>query len=570
MDIRPNYLPSNPLQQSMLAINTPHLFPPQQQPPPSQLGQQQPSSAPSHMGMLPNGATPNPPLGMLSSAQPSPASNNYQLQLQQANQQRRQQQIHQQALSQGLTTPNPAGPPHVNGIAHNALPMSFPSNPLLPQNTLRRVPSQPLGQPPTSHLSGMHPNPPVVGAMPTMGGMTMNPQGSLPSQHVRPQQPIRMQQQPLPMQGPSHIAQDFLTRQTHLQNNVGLPSNMVRAASAQSLLGGLAQPSTVSQSHPGMMPPSMQNPPFQNAIPMSHSPPSSQLASSPRAPNAQGNLSSNLPPPGPGTPAQSGANRSRMTPDNAMFFQNSQMAHSIAHSSTRHPTGGTQFAFAQPSTPPGQLGNMSQPMVTGSIGTPSQQNRTALMATPAQAFERMNQGGEPFHSIPSRPPSQHAPSPHFPLPHPQPQQPPQTPAHSLHSSPQQPDHQMQGQRPQSQPQVMQPQSPRAAASRTPHTPQASLPNAGATLAASTRANPTLPGQSLGASPSSVQMPSTPTIPTQVSNRPSANNTSANVPVTPTSAPQVPDGVMLHSDPATQSSSVTPARPMLSNMFVLLS
>ncbi|TCD69169.1 hypothetical protein EIP91_008465 [Steccherinum ochraceum] len=579
MNVRPDLLRQNPMNhvpQGLLAMNGPHLFQ-QQQPQPPQLGQQAPQSAPPHMGLMPNGPTQNPSLGMLSSAQNSQASNNqavYQLQLAQAANQRRQQQQQHLALSaQGLAPQTAPGPPHVNGINHNQLQNMQFGNPMMQQNPLRRVPSQPLGQAAGSHMPGMHSNQPVVGGIPPMGGM-MNPQAGMPSQQLRSQvsQPqMRMQsqhQQQLSMQGHP----DFLGGRG-MQGNVGLPGNMTRATSAQAtqqLLGGMSQSPSVPQQHPGLMQQgSMQNPSFQGSLSMAHNQPQPQLANSPRASHAQGNMSSSSSPPN-GAAQQAGGNRTRMTPDNAMFFQNPQMSHPMSHNPSRMSTGNPPFNFAPSSTPPAHLGD-----IPTSLGSAGQVGRAGLM-TPAQAFQEMNQGGDHFpfaHSIssgPPRPPSQHAPHPHFPMPSSQPPQRPQpspVPGQNLHASAQQPEsqmHQMQPHRNQSPAQVAQSQSPQAGPSQTPRSTQTPLPSNPPGSGPGPR-SATLSGHgSAGASPSAAPAPSTPTQAPAVPPRQPSTVPAPNVPTSSSNGLQTVDGPGGLSASQTNPA-LAPPRPTLGNM-----
>ncbi|KAH8106352.1 LIM-domain binding protein-domain-containing protein [Cristinia sonorae] len=586
MNVRPDLLRNNMshIPPSILTMNTPHLFPPQQQQP-SQLAQQQqqPTAPPPHMGLLQNGPNQAPSLGLLPSSQPNPVGNNqalYQLQIQQA--QRRQQQMHQQAIPQGLN-PQSASGPHVNGISHNQVP-GMPFSNAMMQPSLRRVPSQPLGQSPPSHLPGMHPNQPVVGGMPSMGGIPMNSQGGLSSQQqqqqlrqVQQQQQMRMQQQqqPLPMQGQAHMSPDFLHRQSHMQSSVGLQSNMARTAPTQQLLGGLAQSSNAPQSHPGMMQQSMQNPTFQNPLQMNHPQPPSQLGSSPRAPNAQSNIPPSLSSANPGAPPQSATARTRMTPDNALFFQNPQIPHSISHNAHRLTAGNNQFAFAPSSTPPTTLGDISQSMSAAPLGTSGPTSRTGLMTTPAQAFEQMNQGADHFpftHPIaaPSQNLSQHPQNPHFMMQTQGPSQ-RQQPTQSLQSSPRQPVAHMPTQRPHSQPQrphsqpqrpQSQPQgvsSPQAGPSRTPRTSQTTLP--GNTAGAGSRPSAQPPS---GSSPPSSQAPPTPTQAARTASRQSHVTPNTGVPVAATpggSQPADAHSSAQQSQSAQPVPAVGPPRPL---------
>ncbi|THH32168.1 hypothetical protein EUX98_g2035 [Antrodiella citrinella] len=118
MNSRPDIFRHNSMnhlsQGNILTMNTPHLFPQQQQQQqPSQLGQQQQQPAPPpHMGLLQPGPASNPSLGLLPTGQPSGASNQaavYQLQMQQANHQRRQQQMHQAMSAQAMGGQNASG-----------------------------------------------------------------------------------------------------------------------------------------------------------------------------------------------------------------------------------------------------------------------------------------------------------------------------------------------------------------------------------------------------------------------------------------------------------------------------
>ncbi|KAL4241490.1 hypothetical protein ABKN59_000053 [Abortiporus biennis] len=533
--------------QGMLMNNGPFLPPQQQQQSPPQ--GQQPQSQQQHMTLLQNNPTAsNPNMGLLASAQTNPAAAaaNYQLQMAQANQQRQNQRgLFQQ---QGLNPQVAAGPSHVNGIPHPQLQagMTFMNPPI------RRVPSQPQGLNASGpHIGGMHTGQPLVGAVGGMAGMNLNPQG-IPA-HLRQQQQqqqmnLRLQQQqqqqqhqPLQMQsGPMTSDIMGMNRQTHIPGAPGLPPH-ARSTSAQ-LMNPLSQQSAMSQSHPG----GMQQPPLQQQGFLAHHQQQSHIPQ-----NHAGGIPPNMT--SSSSAPQLSANRtSRMTPDNTMFanFQNHAMPQNMQHSS-RMPPNNAQFTYVpSSSTPPNTMGDMSQAMSGPPMNAAG--TRGGLIATPAQAFEQINQSGADSYSAqfnmapsqtsaPPRPPSQqHASHPGFVT--------SQTPQSSqslqVHHSPRPP--QLPTQRPQSQPQVPnQGHSPQQAGpSRTPRSAQQPLPpNNGFMSSIPISRGPPMSGQPTGiATPTSVpRPPSTPAggvgTPRQISAS-QQPNLSANVP-TPTSAPAPP-------------------------------
>ncbi|PSS31975.1 hypothetical protein PHLCEN_2v2217 [Hermanssonia centrifuga] len=509
-------------------LNNSHFIP---QPPalpsvPQQQGQ------PPHMALLSGHGNQTPAMNLLGgSGQPNMVPNpNYQLQLQQAAAQRRgHNHPPGHAPPQGMNPGAIAGPPNINGIGHPQMSnMNFQSQ-MMPNGQIRRVPSQPLGMNQAGNhlggMGGMHPGPQMLSGMGGMPALNANQQAHFRNQQQ--QQQIRMQMQAQSQHqlsgGPGNMPSDLamVNRQPHPSGNVGFAQHAGRSSSAQHMVPGLSQPQ-LPQSHP----PNMQQPSFQNPLTLQHQhqqQPSQQqqqqhqqsqqtLGMSPHPPHqlSGGVLPANMSNPNPGQQAAA-MNRARMTPVQDQMFMNFQNPQMTPNMTPRVQANSGGFQLSSSSTPPNQISDGSQ-SGPGGMGTPGP---TALMATPAQAFEQMNQGGENFNRFnmhppqnvpPPRPSSQQQRHPstyqiHQPLQHLQ--QPPM----SLHRSPRQPDRPIQQtpvQRPPSQPQTAQRQSPQQAGpSRTPRPPQASLPGQ---TALGTRL-PTVPSQSMHGPPAKPPTPS---------------------------------------------------------------
>ncbi|KAH9950147.1 LIM-domain binding protein-domain-containing protein [Amylocystis lapponica] len=462
------------LSQNMLGGMGSQHFLPQQQP---QGQQSQPQ--PQHMALHQNNQNPNPPMALLGpGGQPNNAGPMYPLQLQQANQQHRAALLQSQS-AQGMNPQRPVGQPHLSALGHNQMQGMPFQNGMMPQQQLRRVSSQPQGlNQGVGHLPG------VQQGMNGINGLSMNQQNGMAPQlrqavqHTQQQQQqiaMRMQQQQQQhhqLQGMSPDMSMAMNRQPHMPVNGAMPPH-ARTSSAQAqLMASLPQQNGMPQSHPGgIQQPSM----HQNAFnPMGLPHQHQQMSSSPHAgsqTHTPANLPANIPAANSVSP-HAAVNRNRMTPDNTMFmnFQNPQ---NIAHSVSRMQPNNPQFPFVPSSTPPNQIGDMSQ-------------SGSGTRMTPAQVFEHMTQGGDSYsaqfnmsqsqQNQPPRPPSHNGPHAGFPM---------QSTQQHHHQSPHQQDHMIphmsQVQRPQSQPHGQQRQSPpqQPGASRTPRVSQPPLPmNAG--------------------------------------------------------------------------------------------
>ncbi|KAH9942987.1 LIM-domain binding protein-domain-containing protein [Epithele typhae] len=528
-----------------------------------------------NLSMLQNNQGANPGLGFNVMAQPGVSPAQYPLGMQQSGQPRRFLPPH--------SNPPGAGPSHMGGMPNQMQNMAgFPSNQMMPQQTLRRVQSQPMSQP-GAHIPGMQPG--MMG-----GGMGMNGQQQMGG--MRPgmqpgmtsmQMQMRQQQQQQQHQQHQQHQQQSQMQGGGMGQDVGMPMNRMqganplahtRTASNPSMIPGMTQPPTHPQQHgmqQGMPHNSFVNPmslPPQHQHQHQHQHPQGQMGSSPHAPPGQQQPSMGGPIPGNSMMPQGAGNRASMTPDNAMFnFSNAQMQPSLPqHVNRMVPSMSNNFNIAPSPTPlnPGQ--DMTQ---RGS----APMNPAGPM-TPAQALDHLNHSGEGYptsafgmsqqsNSAPPRPPSHNGHGPHgnFPMP-PQPSHPPQqSPRQSAHpSTPMQPGHTLQ--RPQSQSAHRQSPIPPLAPNRTPRMSQTSLPtNASAGSMLPPARVPTTgpaqsppgpsqpPGQPPASAPPSVH-------PAQIAPRPST----ATPMTAPANVPSTAPAPTLSSAPQTTHPSHSPQRP----------
>lgn len=449
----------------------PSLMPPSLFPQQPQHGQQ-PNQ--HNLGLLQNNQGANPGLGMIG-GQPGPSNPNYPMNMQQGNGARQQMFMGPQSNGSGLHSRG-GGPPHMAGLAPNQMQNmqgmgsnmgGFPGGGMVPQQTVRRVQSQPLNQG-GGHLGAMQPG--MIGG--GMGGMNGPQQiGAMP----RMMNPgIQMRPQPQPhAQGGGAMSPEMSLSMARTGQMVGapLPQAHARAPSASQVMPTMTQPVNLGQGH------GMQHN-FGNPMSLPHQHQQSQMGSSAHV-GPSGQQPPNMGP-------QAGGNR-MVTPDNNMFmnFQNPQIQPPLSHGVPRMSMDGMnngQFAIPPSSSPMNAGGDMSQ-------------RGNALMnpsgpMTPAQALGQLNASGENFPagsygmgqpqiSAPPRPPSHNGPHNGFPMPSNNPQS-----AHPTQRSPRQPDHLSNPmhpgvagmQRPLSQPQLAHRQSPIPPPPvRTPRGSQPSLP-----------------------------------------------------------------------------------------------
>lgn len=437
----------------------------------AQGGQQQ--TQPPHMAMLPTNS--NAPMLMQANGNP-----NFQLQIQQAQAQRGYMPTGAHLRQRMNPTLGP-GPSHALGSA-SLSGVNFP-NPMMQQNNVRRVQSQPQPLNAAGGLGGgMHSGQSMmqgVGGMNAMQGMT------IPGQIRQMGQPQVMRLAP----GGGGMAQELpmtINRAQGMANGSNFPSHMARTPSQNQPMPNIPQPPTLPQTHPG----GMQQSQFPGGMPLQpmHG---GQLVSSPHPPQnvPGGGMPTNM---AGGSGVQASGNGRRMTPEAMFSFQHANM-----QSGVHRMAPGGQMAFNVNSTPqtqpPGQnqLGDMSQSLSGGAMGTPRVPSRQAHIPTPAQVISGIGNenASNSFHipqqgtngAAPPRPPSQQS-RPLFQMPN---QQQSMQPSIVAHRSPQQPNRmaqqmqpprpQSQPPRPQSQPQVQQGQSPQRGASNTPRSQHTQLP-----------------------------------------------------------------------------------------------
>ncbi|KAI1788972.1 LIM-domain binding protein-domain-containing protein [Ganoderma leucocontextum] len=437
---------------------------------------QQPNQHQHNLGLLQNNQGANPGLGIIA-GQPGPSTPNYPMNMQPGNPQRRPVFMSTQPNGSGLHPGGGGGPPHMAGLAPSQMQGlqnmggsmgGFPGAGMIPQQTIRRVQSQPLGQAGAhAHMGGMQPGMigggmPGMPGPPQMGGMRMNPNIQMrpqPQQHgqgggaMSPEMGLPMGR-PGPMAGVSQL-------QPH-----------TRTGSGSQLMPTLTQPANLGQGH------AMQHN-FGGPMSLSHQHQSSQMGSTHIGPSGQQ-------PPNMGP--QPGGNRAQMvTPDNTMFmnFQNTPIQPPLSHGVPRMPLdnmSNPQFNIAHSPSPMHAGGDMSQrgnaPMNASGPMTPAQ---VLNMNAGGDSFPANSYGmGQPPISAPPRPPSHNGPHNGFPMPSSQSQ-----PSLAPQRSPRQPDHLSNPmhpgagtmQRPQSQPQVAHRSSPIPSSGRvrTPRGSQPSLP-----------------------------------------------------------------------------------------------
>ncbi|KAF8628168.1 hypothetical protein AX17_006038 [Amanita inopinata Kibby_2008] len=371
-----------------------------------QSGQQ--SLPQGHMGLPPNAANANGPMGMLAgntqNARYLAMQQGGNMQQHQPPQQQQQPRMQMMRPGPGGQHINPPGAPQISGLGPNQL---FPPGSMQqggPNLGPRRGPSQPQTlNPAAGHIAGLPPN---------SMNINMNPQNAMPG-HLRPGQQPPQQRMQHPMGGVTPEMAMIMSRQG--SSSAGIPQNMTRTGSAQALMGGLNQPTQIGQVAigPGLQPSHHQSN-FQNAVQM----PNQVPISSPRPGSHPQAHTSNMSMTAPGR-SHTPVNRTRMTPENGMFgigFPNSQFPQ--GPSGNRVPNNG-----AAPTRPGFQL-------------------------TPAQQLEQMNGPPDSFSNfnMPPRPPSRHNAHPSLPQ-----QQPFQTPLHQ-HSPRQSESLASHPQRPASQPQ----------------------------------------------------------------------------------------------------------------------
>lgn len=451
-------------------INTPHLLPPQPQ---QQPGQQTPGQA-NPMGMLPNHTNPTPAMSLLGGgAQPNGTTPNYNLQLAQAQNQRRTQMT-QHGMAQGMGLPGQPGMPAMNGPFPNTL--------------VRRVQSQPQGLNQVgAHQGPMHGVPQAMGSVQAMAGISgMNPQYRQ-FRMFQQQQQQQQQHQPQITGGQGGMQADISILRPGMQNGAAFAPHVGRSASSQGHpMPNMQQSATFPPALPNMSQ-QFQNNAMQQQQ-QQHQSQQPQLATSPRPPhNHAGPLPPNL------AAQQMAYNRQRMTPEQQNMLLNMQNSQSLQHAGARMPPStGLSAPFPFPNNAPqNQMGDVQQTMTNGLVGTPGPAQR--LTTTPAQVLDQL-QGNDPSlnmappQQIPPRPPSQQRP-PNFQM---GPQMSQVAQMHQMPAaaqpSPRQLNQQLQGQRPQSRARGSPQQqnmngTPRLAPQQAVHTPGGPQPPRMPTMAA---------------------------------------------------------------------------------------
>ncbi|KAJ8595051.1 hypothetical protein M405DRAFT_411591 [Rhizopogon salebrosus TDB-379] len=470
MNGRPDMIrQQNMAQLSMSINNSPHFLPNQPQP-----AQQQ--SGPNHVAMSnPN----NLSMGLLAagppgqSTMPHPVSQ-FDLRRRQLQHQQHQHQQHQQAQNPQMN-PSAAGSPapsHMTSLPQHPLQgMSFPGN-MMSQaannvHSVRRVTSHPQGLNQVTHVPGMHPGQPNMGAL-----QTMNPQNNMPA-HLRQAsaQPMMTRMPGIPAGSMSPELSITLNR----SGNPVVPQNPMRTPSSQpQLMHSLGQPTGLPQGGTSTtMPPNGFPQPMQH----SHHPPSI-TSSSPRPTGPPQGHPANMIMGTPG-PSQTPGTRP-MNPGDGVFIgmQNPQFNPGFGPAGNRISTTNPSFTPFVPSSSQSDM-EMQQHMTDG---IPNQGNRGFI--TPAQPFEHMSQPNDSVFNGsfnmptqvngPPRPPSHPTPAAHPSMP---PRQPPPPHQHSPHQSDPMAGHvQQQPPRPQSQPQGPPGRpSSQAGPSQTPRTVHSQLP-----------------------------------------------------------------------------------------------
>lgn len=444
---------------------------------------QQPNT--HNLGLLQNNQGGNPGLGIMG-GQPSAASPGYQLAMQRGVPQRAFMPSHPNGPGVG------AGPSHMSGIPPNQLQnMQFTSAGMMPQQgSLRRVQSQPLGQP-GAHMAGMQPG--LIG-----GGMLTGPPqmgGGMRATMTGPQQQLHMQmRQHQQGQTPEHMLP--MNRAGHMQGTNPMPGP-TRVGTGQPLMSSLSQQSTLSQSH-GMQQP-MQHNVYANQMALQHQHQQSQhvgVSGQPQ-PNLSGAMTGNP------MASQATGGRAQMSSDMFMPFQNPPMQPQLSHNVPRMPMSNMNnptYNVAPSPSPMNPVGDLSQ-RGNGSVdGGPLTPAQVIGMSNGTDGFGGASYGmPQAPPSAPPRPPSHNGPHAGFPMSQSQPNL-------SAQQSPRQPDrhpnqmHPGPGpvamQRPQSQPQVAHRQSPIPPnPSRTPRLSQPPLPVNAGTMMPPTRVSTAGPTQS---------------------------------------------------------------------------
>ncbi|PIL36623.1 hypothetical protein GSI_00312 [Ganoderma sinense ZZ0214-1] len=487
---------------------------------------QQPSQHP--LGLLQNNQGANPGLGIMS-GQPGPSNPNYAMSMQPGNPSRRVFMA-PQTNGSGLHPGGGSGPPHMPGLAPNqmqGLPVQsmggnmngnmagFPGGGMMSsqQTALRRVQSQPLGQPgPGAHMGGMQPV--MMGnGMPGMSG---------PPQMSGLRMPAAMQmrqQQPQHGQGGGAMSPEMgLTMRSGPMAGASQLQPHARTGSGSQMMPTLTQPANLGQGH------GMQHN-FGGPIPLSHQHQSSQMGSSTHV-GPSGQQPPNMGP-------QPGGNRAQMVPSDNMFmnFSNPPIQPPHSHGVPRIPMdgmGNPPFNMAPSPSPMNTGGDMPQrgngPMNASGPMTPAQ---ALHMNTSGDSFPGNSYGmGQPPISAPPRPPSHNGPHNGFPMGPSQSQ-----PSLAPQQSPRQADHLSNVmhpgagamQRPQSQPQVAHRSSPIPPPGRvrTPRGSQPSLPMNTSGMLPPSRV-PTAAGQSPSHPPAQPPVSAPPSAhPTQIAPRPAS-------------------------------------------------
>nr|VWO98933.1 Acyl-CoA desaturase (EC [Ganoderma boninense] len=435
---------------------------------------QQPSQ--HNLGLLQNNQGANPGLGLMG-GQPGPSNPNYPMNMQPGNPTRRVY-MPQQPNGSGLHPGSVGGPPHMSGLAPgqmqglqvqgmggnmNGNMAGFQGGGMISSQqaaNLRRVQSQPLGQPgPGTHMGGMQPG--MMGSgMPGMPGPPQVVSGlRLPANmQIRQQQP----QQHGQGGGAMSPEMGLTMRPGPMAGASQLPPH-ARTGSGSQLMPTLTQPANLGQGH------GMQHN-FGGPMPLSHQHQhqhqQSQMGSSTHVgPSVQQ-------PPNMGP--QPAGNRAQMMASDNMFmgFQNPHGVPRMPLDNMSNPS----FNMAPSPSPMNAGGEMPQrgngPMNASGPMTPAQ---VLHMNTSGDTFPGNSYGmGQPPISASPRPPSHNGHHNGFPMAPSQSQ-----PSLARQQSPRQPDHLSNPmlQRPQSQPQVAHRSSPIPTPGRvrTPRSTQPSLP-----------------------------------------------------------------------------------------------
>ena len=495
------------------------LFPSQPQHP------QQPSQ--HNLNLLQNSPGANPGLAIMG-GQPGPSNPNYAMSMQPGA--RRLYMQPPQPNGSGLQPGGAGGPPHMPNLTPNQMQSlqvqgmsgnmngnmtGFPGAGMISSQqaaTLRRVQSQPLGQPGAHMGGGMQPTM-MGGGMPGMPGP---PQVN--GLRMHPNMQMRQQQPQQHGQGGGAMSPEMgLTMRPGSLVGAGQLQPHTRTGSGSQMMPTLTQPANLGQGH------GMQHN-FGGPMSLSHQHPHQHQAS-------QMGSSTHVGPSGqqpPNMGAQPGGNRAQMvTPENNMFmnFQTPPIQPPLSHGVPRIPLDNMSnppFNMAPSSSPINAGGDMPQrgngPMNASGPMTPAQ---VLHMNTSGDAFPANSYGmGQPPISGPPRPPSHNGPHNGFAMTPSQSQ-----PSLTRQQSPRQPDHlsNQMLQRPQSQPQVGHRSSPIPPPGRvrTPRGSQPSLPMNTSSMLPPTRV-PTAAAQSPSHPPAQPPASAPPSAhPAQIAPRPAS-------------------------------------------------